>query len=105
MVDEEALLAQFTAQFDQQTDDSDTTQADSNDSDSIPAFDADRFLQGLDAIFARHAASRGRPGQTLPRCKFSVDQERRQSTPQFTAPAAVAPLDTELLRNRLAAAH
>lgn len=56
MVDEEALLAQFTAQFDQQTDDSDTTQADSNDSDSIPAFDADRFLQGLDAIFARHAA-------------------------------------------------
>lgn len=57
MVDEEALLAQFTAQFDQQTDDSDTTQADSNDSDSIPAFDADRFLQGLDAIFARHAAA------------------------------------------------
>ena len=40
MVDEEALLAQFTAQFDQQTDDSDTTQADSNDSDNIPAFDA-----------------------------------------------------------------
>lgn len=57
MVDEEALLAQFTAQFDQQTDDSDTTQADSNDSDNIPAFDADRFLQGLDAIFARHAAA------------------------------------------------
>ncbi len=57
MVDEEALLAQFTAQFDQQTDDSDTTQTDSNDSDNIPAFDADRFLQGLDAIFARHAAA------------------------------------------------
>lgn len=57
MIDEEALLAQFTAQFDQQTDDSDTPQADSNDSDSIPAFDADRFLQGLDAIFARHAAA------------------------------------------------
>lgn len=57
MVDEEALLAQFTAQFDQQTDDSDTTQADSNDSDSIPDFDADRFLQGLDAIFARHATA------------------------------------------------
>lgn len=57
MVDEEALLAQFTAQFDQQTDDSGTTQADSNDSDSIPAFDIDRFLQGLDAIFARHAAA------------------------------------------------
>ena len=57
MVDEEALLAQFTAQFDQQTDDSDTTQADSNDSDRMPAFDADRFLQGLDAIFARHAAA------------------------------------------------
>lgn len=57
MVDEEALLAQFTAQFDQQTDDSDTTQTDSNDSDNIPAFDTDRFLQGLDAIFARHAAA------------------------------------------------
>ena len=57
MVDEEALLAQFTAQFDQQTDDSDTTQADSNDSDNIPAFDTDRFLQGLDAIFARHVAA------------------------------------------------
>lgn len=57
MVDEEALLAQFTAQFDQQTDDCDTTQTDSNDSDNIPAFDADRFLQGLDAIFARHAAA------------------------------------------------
>ena len=57
MVDEEALLAQFTAQFDQQTDDSDTTQTDSNDSDNIPVFDADRFLQGLDAIFARHAAA------------------------------------------------
>lgn len=57
MVDEEALLAQFTAQFDQQTDDSDTTQTDSNDSDNIPAFDADRFLQGLDAIFARHAVA------------------------------------------------
>lgn len=57
MVDEEALLAQFTAQFDQQTDDSDTTQTDSNDSDNIPAFDIDRFLQGLDAIFARHAAA------------------------------------------------
>lgn len=57
MVDEEALLAQFTAQFDQQTDHSDTTQTDSNDSDNIPAFDADRFLQGLDAIFARHAAA------------------------------------------------
>ena len=57
MIDEEALLTQFTAQFDQQTDDSDTTQADSNDSDNIPAFDADRFLQGLDAIFARHAAA------------------------------------------------
>lgn len=57
MVDEEALLAQFTAQFDQQTDDCDTPQTDSNDSDNIPAFDADRFLQGLDAIFARHAAA------------------------------------------------
>ncbi len=61
MADEEALLAQFTAQFDQQFDQQDNGSEDDGpnrqDSDSIPTFDTDRFLQGLDSIFSRHAAA------------------------------------------------
>lgn len=57
MVDEEALLAQFAAQFDRGTDGSGNTGTESNNSDDATTFDVDRFLQGLDAIFDRHAAS------------------------------------------------
>lgn len=61
MADEEALLAQFTAQFDQQFDQQDNGSedegSDRQDADSAPVFDTDRFLQGLDSIFSRHAAA------------------------------------------------
>lgn len=57
MADEEALLAQFTAQFDQQAGDSGDDESDRQDADDSPTFDTDRFLQGLDSIFDRHAAA------------------------------------------------
>ena len=62
MVDEEALLAQFTARFDQDaehavTAQTDETASDETQSDAEATFDTDRFLQGLDAIFARHTAA------------------------------------------------
>lgn len=60
MVDEAALLASFTARFDRDAEDAaaqtgGTTPGETQD--DAPTFDADRFLQGLDAIFARHTAA------------------------------------------------
>ena len=70
-MDEEALLKQFAAQFAHGPDDADDTDAaaaaqsaDStanqatDDADQSPAtFDTQQFLNGLDAIFDRHAAA------------------------------------------------
>ncbi|NMM94181.1 DUF4037 domain-containing protein [Bifidobacterium oedipodis] len=77
MVDEEALLEQFAAQFahgpgdlddtnafadsdaDEGADEGAATSTDTNtDTNSARSFDVNDFLTGLDAIFDRHAASR-----------------------------------------------
>lgn len=60
MVDEAALLASFTARFDREAEDAAAQTggtAHGEAQDDAPTFDADRFLQGLDAIFARHTAA------------------------------------------------
>ena len=67
MADEEALLKQFAAQFAHGPDDADDTdaaaaaQSDStqspSDDEPTDTFDTQRFLNGLDAIFERHAAA------------------------------------------------
>lgn len=60
MVDEAALLASFTARFDREAEDVAAQTggtAPGKTQDDAPTFDADRFLQGLDAIFARHGAA------------------------------------------------
>ena len=60
MVDEAALLASFTARFDREAEDAAAQTGGptpGETQDDAPTFDADRFLQGLDAIFARHGAA------------------------------------------------
>lgn len=71
MADEEALLKQFAAQFSHGPNDADDTdaaaaaqhannpedQAATNAEQSSTSFDTQQFLNGLDAIFDRHAAS------------------------------------------------
>lgn len=71
MADEEALLKQFAAQFAHGPNDADDTdaaaaaqhannpedQAATNAEQSSTSFDTQQFLNGLDAIFDRHAAA------------------------------------------------